>query len=240
MVLAWSMDKVGPICRSSEDCALVFNAIHGADSKDPATVTAPFLWQREVDLSQFRIGYDERAPEGFIGTLRGMGANLSPMPDRPDSRGISQLSAESAAALEQYVNSLPPEPEPEPADTAGGRGGRGGRGGGGGARGRFTRGRDATALEFLQSQRRRHLLMQEMAELMRDFDMYVAGGGDVGLTNQTGHPAAVLPYTFGGDEPQQPRCTTIIGDLFADDHILSVAHAYQRVTDWHTRHPDLA
>jgi hypothetical protein len=131
------------------------------------------------------------------------------------------------------VNGLPPEPEPDP-DQAGGRGGRGG-----GSRGRFSRGRETSALEFLQSQRRRHLLMLEMAALMEDFDMYVAGGGDVGLTNQTGHPAAVLPYTFGGDEPHQPQCTTIIGNLFADDHILSVANAYQRVTDWHTRHPTL-
>ena len=240
MVLAWSMDKVGPICRTIEDCALVFNAIHGADTKDPATLTAPFQWQRDADLSRFRVGYDERAPEEFIETLRELGAAPVPMPDRPDSRGISQLSAESAAAFEEWVNGLPPEPEPEPADSAAGRGGRGGRGGGGGSRGRFTRGRETSALEFLQSQRRRHLLMLEMAELMEGFDMYVAGGGDIGLTNQTGHPATVLPYTFGGDEPHQPRCTTIIGNLFADDHILSVAHAYQRVTDWHTRHPTLS
>ncbi|HUF69041.1 MAG TPA: amidase [Longimicrobiales bacterium] len=236
MVLAWSMDKVGPICRTIEDCALVFNAIHGADPKDPATLTSPFQWQRDAALSRFRIGYDERAPETFVETLRELGAAPVPMPDRPDSRGISQLGVESAAAFEEYVNSLPPEPDPEPADTAGGRGGRGG---GGGSRGRFTRGRETSALEFLQSHRRRHLLMLEMAELMEDFDMYVAGGGDVGLTNQTGHPAAVLPYTFGGDEPHQPRCTTIIGNLFADDHILTVAHAYQRVTDWHTRQPTL-
>jgi Asp-tRNA(Asn)/Glu-tRNA(Gln) amidotransferase A subunit family amidase len=236
MVLAWSMDKVGPICRTIEDCALVFNAIHGADPKDPATLTSPFQWQRDAALSRFRIGYDERAPEAFVETLRELGAAPVPMPDRPDSRGISQLGVESAAAFEEYVNSLPPEPDPEPADTAGGRGGRGG---GGGSRGRFTRGRETSALEFLQSHRRRHLLMLEMAELMEDFDMYVAGGGDVGLTNQTGHPAAVLPYTFGGDEPHQPRCTTIIGNLFADDHILTVAHAYQRVTDWHTRQPTL-
>jgi Asp-tRNA(Asn)/Glu-tRNA(Gln) amidotransferase A subunit family amidase len=235
MVLAWSMDKVGPICRTIEDCALVFNAIHGADAKDPATITAPFQWQRDTDLSQFVIGFDERAPEAFVEKLRELGADMRPMPERPDSRGISQLGTESASAFEQYVNSLPPEPEPEPQDSAG----RGGRGGGGGTRGRFTRGRDVSALEFVQSQRRRLILMQEMAEVMQGFDMYVAGSGDVGLTNQTGHPAAVLPYAFDGDENPQPRCTTIIGDLFSDDRILSVAHAYQNATDWHERHPNL-
>ena len=80
--------------------------------------------------------------------------------------------------------------------------------------------------------------MAEMAVLMEDFDMFVSGNGDVGLTNQTGHPAVVVPYDFGGDNPQ-PLCTTLIGDLFTDDAILSVAHAYQRSTDWHNRHPSL-
>ena len=96
-----------------------------------------------------------------------------------------------------------------------------------------------TALEFLQTQRRRLILMQEMAAIMEDFDLYVSGSGDVGLTNQTGHPAAILPYAWRNDEHPQPLCTTLIGNLFADDVILSVAHAYQRTTDWHTRRPKL-
>ena len=81
--------------------------------------------------------------------------------------------------------------------------------------------------------------MQEMAAVMDGVDMYVTGSGDVRLTNQTGHPAVVLPHDFGGDEHQQPICTTIIGNLFEDDRILSVAHAYQQATDWHTRRPTI-
>jgi Asp-tRNA(Asn)/Glu-tRNA(Gln) amidotransferase A subunit family amidase len=80
--------------------------------------------------------------------------------------------------------------------------------------------------------------MEQMAEAMKGFDLFVSGRGQVGLTNQTGHPAVVVPYDFGGDNPQ-PLTTTLIGDLFADDKILSVAHAYQRTTDWHLRRPDL-
>ncbi len=80
--------------------------------------------------------------------------------------------------------------------------------------------------------------MEEMAKVMEGFDMFVSGRGEIGLTNQTGHPAVVVPYDFGGDNPQ-PLTTTIIGGLFADDKILSVAHAYQRSTDWHLRRPDL-
>jgi Asp-tRNA(Asn)/Glu-tRNA(Gln) amidotransferase A subunit family amidase len=119
------------------------------------------------------------------------------------------------------------------------RGGRrgGGGGGGGGSRMRFMRGRTVTAFDFLQSQRRRLLLMQEMATLMKDYDMYVPANGDVGLTNQTGHPAAIVPYKFSDGENSQPVCATIIGDLFADDKILSVAHAFQAATERHLRHP---
>jgi Asp-tRNA(Asn)/Glu-tRNA(Gln) amidotransferase A subunit family amidase len=80
--------------------------------------------------------------------------------------------------------------------------------------------------------------MREMDDVMRDVDMYVTLGGDVGLTNQTGHPAAVFPYDFSGD-PAQPQCITLIGGLFNDDKILSVAQAYQASTDWHTHRPTL-
>ncbi|MGH7501963.1 MAG: amidase [Longimicrobiales bacterium] len=256
MVLAWSMDKVGPICRTVEDCALVFNTLHGADEKDPSTVTAPFAFERKADLSRLRIGYDDEAPQAFVDKLRELGADPGPIPARPETSGISQLSVESAAAFDYWISTLPPER----ADSIGGGGGRGGRGaGGGGGRageatagaggvragegggrgGRFTRGRTVLALDFLQAQRRRLILMEQMAEVMQDFDMYVSGSGDVGLTNQTGHPAVVVPYQMSEGENSQPECTTLIGSLFADDRILSVAHAYQTATDWHTRRPRL-
>jgi Asp-tRNA(Asn)/Glu-tRNA(Gln) amidotransferase A subunit family amidase len=94
-------------------------------------------------------------------------------------------------------------------------------------------------MEYIQAQRRRYLLIHEMADVMKDFDMYISGSGDVGLTNQTGHPAVVFPYAMSDGANSQPQCTTIIGALFADDLICSVAHAYQKSTDWHNRHPKL-
>ena len=57
MALTWSMDKVGPMCRSVEDCALVFTAIHGADGKDADAVSIPFSWQPDLDIHKLRIGY---------------------------------------------------------------------------------------------------------------------------------------------------------------------------------------
>ncbi|MEP6914515.1 MAG: amidase [Acidobacteriota bacterium] len=57
MALSWTMDKVGPMCRSVEDCALVFNAIYGPDGRDDTVTDAPFAWNPDVPLSQLRIGY---------------------------------------------------------------------------------------------------------------------------------------------------------------------------------------
>lgn len=226
MVLAWTMDRVGPICRSSEDCALVFNAIHGVDEKDISTVTTPFHFDRKPDLSTLRIGYDARAPKAFVEKLRELGADPKPIGPRPSSRAFDSLDAESTAAFDCYLSTGIVKDEDSPNGTPGS--------------GRFTRGRRPSALEFLQMQRHRQVLVQKMAEFMKDLDIYLDGNTDIGLHSLTGHPCAVLPYTFGQGDNAQPICTTIIGNLFADDKILSVASAYQQATDWHNRRPKIS
>ena len=234
MVLSWSMDKTGPMCRSALDCALVFNAIHGADEKDPGSLTAPFRFDPAPDLGTMRIGYTEDAPESFVDALRGLGADPRPMPEIPRGRS-NALGVESSAAFDFHV-APGGEPEPIPEDVSEEQRRR---------RGRFRGSRDTTALDFVQSQRRRLILMKEMAEVMQDFDMFVSGSGQVGLTNQTGHPAAIVPYDHGvrnpdSDSPtEMPLTITLIGDLFADDKVLSVAHAFQQGTDWHSRRPEI-
>lgn len=235
MVLSWSMDKAGPMCRNIQDCALVFNEIHGAMENDVASVTAPFHFDPNADVTGYRVGFDEDAPRDFLDALEGMGVRLREMPEMP--RGSSNsLGVESSAAFDFHVAPDGEEPEPIP-DGLEPREAR--------RRGRFRRGRDTPALDYMQSQRRRLILMREVQETMEGFDMFVSGGGQVGLTNQTGHPAAIVQYGFGvrnpdGDSPTtMPLTTTILGDLFADDRILNLAHAYQRRTDWHTRRPTL-
>lgn len=297
MFLSWTQDKVGPMCRCAEDAALVFATFHGADEKDPSTITMPFEFERNIDVRKLRIGYDQTAPQAFIDELMKMGADLKPIPARP-AQNPSMLSAEGAAAFEFMVapkladGSLTfPEPNKDPiirareaaaaaaaaaasGDTTGRGGGRGGRGGGGGAgrggagaaaaggpppgantlnalRSRFTNGRAGLNIDFVQAERHRLRVMHEMAAIMKDFDMYVVGGGDTGLTNQTGHPAVVLPYSFGvpggqggaappADGKPQPITVTVVGQLFADDKLLSMAHAFQKRTDFHTRRPTIA
>jgi aspartyl-tRNA(Asn)/glutamyl-tRNA(Gln) amidotransferase subunit A len=85
-----------------------------------------------------------------------------------------------------------------------------------------------------------------MSEAMEGFDMFVSGSGETALTNDTGHPAVVVPYDFGVRNPEDdapttmPLTTVLVGDLYTDDKLLSVAHAFQSITDWHQRRPDLS
>ncbi|HVT40394.1 MAG TPA: amidase [Gemmatimonadaceae bacterium] len=154
MVLAWSMDRVGPICRSVEDCAMVFNAIHGVDPKDPSTVMTPFTFDPKIKLASLRIGVDPNAPKEFVAKLRELGMQPVDIGPRPTVPGVGGggLGVEGAAAFDAYVQRKAKEtgldltalPEPTGrgggsgspaapggagrgvADSAAGRGGRGG------------------------------------------------------------------------------------------------------------------
>jgi Amidase len=139
MVLAWSQDRVGPICRTIEDCAMVFHAIHGVDPKDPSTVTTPFQFDRNISLASMRIGADENAPAELMDKLRELGANPRTIGARPSLQG-GGLGVESSAAFDSYVQWKAKElgidlaTIPEPPQRGGGRGpGGGGRAGAGAA-----------------------------------------------------------------------------------------------------------
>ncbi|MFI5232344.1 MAG: amidase, partial [Gemmatimonadales bacterium] len=280
MVLAWSQDRVGPITRTVEDAAMVFNVIHGVDEKDPSTVTTPFNFDRKIALASLRVGVDPNAPKEFVEKLKQLGMQPKDVGPRPTvgGSGGGGLGVEDAAAFDYYVQIKAKEigldlnnlPEPAPRGAGGGRGGRGG-GAGTAADGtplpppnpmapadwnpRFVDGRRTRGFEFIQSQRRRYILISKWADYMKDLDMFIASpSADVGANSQTGHPCAVVQYKFdvptqgggrGGavqpplDLKPQPICATIIGNLYNDDKILSVAHQYQINTDIHMKHPAL-
>lgn len=283
MTLAWSMDRVGPLCRTIEDCAMVFNAIHGVDEKDPSTVTAPFHFDRNIAIASLRIGVDPNAPKELVAKLREMGAKLRDVGPRPTVAGTGggALGVEGAAAFDEYVQRKAKEigldlaKLPEPSSGRGGGRGRDAAVTSTSAPGaapapppnpmapadwnpRFVNGRTTRAFEYVQNQRRRYLLVTKWAEYMRDLDMFIGSPqADVGPNAQTGHPCVVVPYKFdvpaqgggrgGGAAATQPRielkpqpiCAVIVGNLFADDLILSVAHQIQVHTDVHLKHPAL-
>lgn len=279
MVLAWSQDRVGPMCRTIEDCAMVFNTIHGVDEKDASTVTTPFNFSRTLSLATVRIGYDERAPKEMVDAIRALGGKPKQIAARPRLQdfgmGGGGLNVEYAAAFDFFVQRKAKEigldlanlPEPSPRTP----------GGGGGVYGtlppeyssspmapanwnpRFVGGRNTRAFDFLNNQRRRMLYVAKYNETFKDIDMFVSSaqaGWDVANNAQTGHPCAVVPYKF--DVPEQggggggganaapppalkaqPICGIIIGALYADDKLLSVAHQLQKSNDVVSKHPVL-
>ena len=241
MALSWSMDKIGPMCRSVEDCALVFAAIHGADGIDPSARDVSFSWDAYRDVRGLRVGFLEAAFEADedyanrsfdLATLRvlreDLGLHMEPvqMPDFPiDAIGFV-LMAEAAAAFDDLTRS--------------GRDDQLTRQTRGSWPNSFRTARLIPAVEYIQANRARTLYMQQFAEALHDFDVVVAPSfrkGVVGATNLTGHPCVVVPNGFEDDGT--PVSISFIGNLYRDSEALTVAHAYQQATDFHRRHPIL-
>jgi len=238
MALSWSMDKLGPIGRTVEDCALVFSAIYGSDGEDLSVIDLPFNYEPDVDLSSLRIGYLKadfdndsaqfKQNEAALEVLRRLGANLTEMslPDLPVYPLAIILSAEAAAAFDELTRSNRDDLLVRQIKNAWPN--------------VFRSSRLIPAVEYIQANRVRTRLIEEMAELMEGLDVYVAPtfeGDNLLLTNLTGHPCVVLPNGF--DEDGSPVSLTFIGRLFDDGRLLAVAWKYQQATDFHRQHPPL-
>ncbi len=237
MALSWSMDKVGPICRTVEDCALVFDAIRGSDGRDATVVDAPFPYRADVDLSTLRIGYLEAAfaaeedpareqDRAVLEVLRSLGADPQPMalPDLPAGDLAFILSAEAAAAFDELTRSGRDDLMVRQVRNAWPN--------------VFRAARFIPAVEYLQANRIRTLLIERMAQLMDGYDVYVSpsfGGDNLLVTNLTGHPCVVVPDGFR--QENEPGSITFIGRLFDEATVLAVARAYQEATDFHQRRP---
>lgn len=220
MVLAWSQDRVGPICRTVEDCAMVFNVMHGVDEKDPSTVTTPFHFDRALTLESIRLGVDPNAPKELVATLRAMGMQPREIGARPTVPGMAGggLGVEYAAAFDTYVQrkakeigldltalpERPPTPPGAPAATPAPNAPPANPMAPADWNPRFVNGRLTRGFDFIQAQRRRYVLISKWGEFMKDLDMFVAApSADVGANAQTGHPCVVFPYKF--DVPVVPQ-----------------------------------
>jgi Asp-tRNA(Asn)/Glu-tRNA(Gln) amidotransferase A subunit family amidase len=243
MALSWSMDKIGPICRSVEDCALVFDAIYGPDGLDLSVVDAPFNWDAELDVRSLRIGYVKSAFENereeqeewkrfdqaTLESLSDMGFDLTPieLPDLPIGAMSFILNAEAAAAFDELTRTSQDDLLVRQIRNAWPN--------------VFRQSRLIPAVEYIQANRARTLAMQAMAEIISEIDVYVVpsfGGSNLLLTNLTGHPCVVLPNGFREDGT--PTSISFIGRLFGEAETLAVARAYQEATEFHLRRPTLA
>ena len=239
MALSWSMDKVGAICRSATDCAIVFDAIRGLDPADKTLFDAGFLYPGEVDLSQLRIGYfksafeDEYEVSRFdkqtLRALKKLGAELIPIElennDLPYYAMSIILEAEAAAAFDELTRSN--------RDTLLVRQHRYAW------PNLFRTARYITAVEYIQANRIRHDLIEDYNNRLKDFDVVVTpsfqGGNHLLATNLTGHPVVVVPNGF--KDSGSPTSISFLGNLFDEATILAVAAAYQEATTFHQKRP---
>ena len=238
MALSWSMDKIGPMCRTVEDCAIVFNAIYGPDGLDQSLIDLPFNYNADVDLAGLRIGYLKSAFEGdytgkendeaSLNVLRELDVDLIPfeLPEFPVENISFILWAEAAAAFDELTRSGQDELMVRQIQRAWPN--------------VFRASRFIPAVEYIQANRARHILIQKMAEQMKAVDLFVTpsfGGNNLLVTNLTGHPCVVVPNGF--KENGSPTSISFIGQLYDEGTILAVAKAYQDATDWHKQHPSM-
>ena len=248
MALSWSMDKLGSMGRSVEDCALVFDVIRGADGLDPTAVDRPFPWDPAIDARGLRVGYlqslfeaipeDEEDPDRAreiheldlesLEVLRSIGVKpvAVELPDLPVSALSFILSAEAAAAFDELTRSGLDDELVRQIEEAWPN--------------EFRVARTIPAVEYIQANRVRTLVMNEMARIFEELDVYVSptfGGDNLLLTNLTGHPAVVVPNGFPSDG--SPSSLTFTGGLHREAEVLAVAKAFQDATGHHLRRPPI-
>jgi Asp-tRNA(Asn)/Glu-tRNA(Gln) amidotransferase A subunit family amidase len=246
MALSWSMDKLGPMARSVEDCALVFDAIHGPDDVDLSCQVAPYTWNARLPLPSIRVGYLKTPFEGgtaadgkaipkssskfdddALTAIKGLGVKVVPVeiPDLPYQAMRLILTAEAAAAFDDLTRSGRDKELVGQAKSD--------------WHNSFRVARFIPAVDYINANRFRSMAMQRWFELFRTVDVIVTPtfGAQLTATNLTGHPAVILPNGFRDDGT--PVSITFLGSLFGEAALLRVAHAYQMATDFHKKHPTL-
>jgi Asp-tRNA(Asn)/Glu-tRNA(Gln) amidotransferase A subunit family amidase len=251
MALSWSMDKLGALCRSVEDCALVLDAIHGPDGKDPMAIRASFNWDASLRPSRLRVGYvkaafdlpvtdpkDEKRTlhttkkfdDRALDVLKRIGVNLIPveLPDLPYDAMRIILTAEAAAAFDEMTRTdrdklMVQQGRFDWPNT-------------------FRTARFIPAVDYVNANRVRSNAIRAWDELMQKVDVIVTPTGAANLsqlvaTNLTGHPAVILPNGFRDDGTTVSL--TFLGGLFEEAKVLAVAHAYQQATGFHLAHPTI-
>ena len=234
MVLSWSMDKVGPICRSASDCAIVFDYIRGEDGLDKTARNASFDYRENPDLKNLKVAYfhdlfekdTSKMSVNHLRTLKefedlGIRPEKVTLPgDFPFSVFDIILRAESGAFFDELLLSGAVDDMVEQHK---------------GSRANSLRqSRFIPAVEYLQANRHRTKLIQEFHNLIKAYDVIISptfGGRQMLITNLTGHPALSLPNGF--DEKGRPTSVTLLGNYFGEEMLVALAEAYQDKYQYH-------
>ena len=239
MSLSWTMDKVGPICRSSKGCAIVLNKIKGKDEKDSSIQNSSLVFnEKTFNLNDYKIGYlkslfDSDSSENGINNeqtlnlIQKLGGNLIPI-ELPKNYPFEVfdiiLRAEAGAFFDKLLlqradSILTQQNQRSRANS-------------------LRQSRFIPAVEYIQANRFRSKLIQEVDSLLRNFDIIISptfGGRQMLITNLTGHPALSVPNGF--NKNNSPTSITILGNYFEEGKILSFSHFIQKQSEFHTKKP---
>lgn len=239
MALSWSMDKIGPICRSVMDCALVFDAIRGSDGKDLSVRDAPFNYDARLDVKKLKVGYiknlfekdsvNRLQNEKALETLKGMGIQLEAV-ELPDDIPVSALSiilgSEASAAFDDLTRSGKDSLLVNQSKYAWPN--------------YFRSSRFIPAVEYVNAMRIRQVLIEEYDARTRNFDVIVAPtfeGDQLLMTNLTGHPCLVMPNGF--NRSGSPTSICFLGRLQGEAALITIGRAFQEATGWEDKYPPL-
>lgn len=238
MSLSWSMDKVGPMCRNAEDCAIVFSIIQGEDVLDKTTSSVTFNYDSTLNFKDFKVAYlkDDMEKDTTKGkdnltkalkTLRNLGVNPTAVnlpTDIPFDGFDIILRAESGAFFDELVRSgrVDQMVEQDKKSRANS----------------LRQSRFIPAVEYLQANRHRQVLIEKMHQIMKDYDVLISpsfGNKQLLITNLTGHPVIAVPT--GLDEEEHPTSVTFVGNLYDEEKILLFAKGFQEATEFDEMHP---
>ncbi|MBZ5622176.1 MAG: amidase [Acidobacteriia bacterium] len=199
MALSWTQDRLGPLCRYAEDCALVMSVIARPDNRDMSVSDIPFNWNAHLDIHKLRVGYLKDAfdetrdavaksnEEKAIEEIRALGVKLVPLTVPEWTVDVSSYGVESAVFFDELIRSGRDKQLTNPS-----------RGNG------FRSSRTIPAVEYLQSQRARTMMMMKLSAATADVDVYLApfsaggGGGRGGRGGATPGDGSAPPGDRGG------------------------------------------
>lgn len=238
MALSWSMDKIGPMTRSVEDCALVFDAIRGSDGLDATVRDLPFNYAPLKTLKGTRIGYLKKAFESnypnrandslTLQKLRELGAELVPfeLPSYPVSDLTIAIGVEGGAAFDELTLTNKDDQMVRQTKNAWPNA--------------FRAARFVPAVEYIQALRVRTKMIEDLYTVLKKekIEVYITptyAGGNLTYTNLSGHPSICLPNGF--QKNGLPTSITFTSQLYAEAQLLAIAKVYQDATHWHKKHP---
>jgi Asp-tRNA(Asn)/Glu-tRNA(Gln) amidotransferase A subunit family amidase len=262
MALSWTLDKIGPLCRSAEDCGLVLEAIAGGDADDPSSANRSFHYRPQFgrDLKEVRIGF---APADFdqgvdpaarpdyakaLETIRSLGPEVveTKLPEFPYAPVIGTIiSSEGSAIFEPLIKSGGVDQLADQHQIAG-----------------LKAGLEIPAKDYLKAMRIRSLIQEAFRDTLSKVDVLMAPtrfdpapkitqpldrrandrpapafGALIPAGNLAGLPALSLPCGFANGMPMGLQ---LVGPPFSENLLLAIGKSFQDRTDWHKRRPPIS